>query len=81
VLRIGYLFEFPRCARDDRHCECSAAWPALLCMIRFAALAACTRAGAVSSAVEHYLDMVGVTGSNPVPPTIRIKDLSLFRVA
>src|SRR4249919_166963 len=25
---------------------------------------------AVSSAVEHYLDMVGVTGSNPVPPTI-----------
>src|SRR5688572_29281087 len=24
---------------------------------------------AVSSAVEHYLDMVGVTGSNPVPPT------------
>jgi hypothetical protein len=27
------------------------------------------RAGAVSSAVEHYLDMVGVTGSIPVPPT------------
>ncbi len=26
---------------------------------------------AVSSAVEHYLDMVGVTGSNPVPPTTR----------
>ncbi len=25
---------------------------------------------AVSSAVEHYLDMVGVTGSIPVPPTI-----------
>ena len=24
---------------------------------------------AVSSAVEHYLDMVGVTGSNPVSPT------------
>jgi hypothetical protein len=24
---------------------------------------------AVSSAVEHYLDMVGVTGSIPVPPT------------
>ena len=24
----------------------------------------------VSSAVEHYLDMVGVTGSIPVPPTI-----------
>ena len=27
------------------------------------------RSRAVSSAVEHYLDMVGVTGSNPVPPT------------
>ena len=26
--------------------------------------------GAVSSVVEHYLDMVGVTGSIPVPPTI-----------
>src|SRR5690606_25493900 len=26
-------------------------------------------ARAVSSAVEHYLDMVGVTGSIPVPPT------------
>ena len=26
----------------------------------------------VSSAVEHYLDMVGVTGSIPVPPTIFI---------
>jgi hypothetical protein len=25
---------------------------------------------AVSSAVEHYLDMVEVTGSIPVPPTI-----------
>ena len=25
---------------------------------------------AVSSAVEHYLDMVGATGSIPVPPTI-----------
>ena len=25
---------------------------------------------AVSSVVEHYLDMVGVTGSNPVPRTI-----------
>ncbi len=24
---------------------------------------------AVSSAVEHYNDTVGVTGSNPVPPT------------
>ena len=29
---------------------------------------------AVSSAVEHYLDMVGVTGSNPVPPTRLIND-------
>src|SRR5690606_29244250 len=29
---------------------------------------------AVSSAVEHYLDMVGVTGSNPVPPTTRCVD-------
>jgi hypothetical protein len=26
---------------------------------------------ALSSAVEHYLDMVGVTGSIPVAPTIR----------
>ena len=26
---------------------------------------------ALSSAVEHYLDMVGVTGSIPVVPTIR----------
>jgi hypothetical protein len=26
--------------------------------------------GAVSSAVEHYTDTVGVTGSNPVPRTI-----------
>ena len=25
---------------------------------------------AVSSAVEHYVDIVGVTGSIPVPPTI-----------
>src|SRR5690606_20105833 len=32
---------------------------------------------AVSSAVEHYLDMVGVTGSNPVPPTTRCVDHSL----
>jgi hypothetical protein len=28
--------------------------------------------GALSSAVEHYLDMVGVTGSIPVVPTIQI---------
>jgi hypothetical protein len=28
----------------------------------------------VSSAVEHYLDMVGVTGSIPVPPTICFSD-------
>jgi hypothetical protein len=28
------------------------------------------RQGAVSSVVEHYLDTVGVTGSNPVPRTI-----------
>jgi hypothetical protein len=27
-------------------------------------------AGAVSSVVEHYLDTVGVTGSNPVSRTI-----------
>jgi hypothetical protein len=26
--------------------------------------------GAVSSVVEHYLDTVGVTGSNPVSRTI-----------
>lgn len=30
---------------------------------------------AVSSVVEHYLDMVGVTGSNPVPPTNKINRL------
>jgi hypothetical protein len=29
------------------------------------------QAWVVSSAVEHYLDMVGVTGSIPVPPTIQ----------
>jgi hypothetical protein len=28
-------------------------------------------AGARSSAEEHYLDMVGVTGSIPVAPTIK----------
>jgi hypothetical protein len=27
-------------------------------------------AGAVSSVVEHYLDTVGVAGSNPAPRTI-----------
>lgn len=46
---------------------CGRSYPALEC-------APCTaqrsrRHRAVSSAVEHYLDMVGVTGSNPVPPT------------
>lgn len=35
--------------------------------VEFAPLQRANRA--VSSAVEHYLDMVGVTGSNPVPPT------------
>gem|GEM_PF-5986661 len=29
----------------------------------------------VSSAVEHYLDMVGVTGSIPVPPTIFLRTI------
>ncbi len=28
--------------------------------------------GAVSSAVEHYVDIVGVTGSIPVPPTMNL---------
>ncbi len=28
--------------------------------------------GAVSSAVEHYVHIVGVAGSNPVPPTILV---------
>ena len=36
---------------------------------------------AVSSAVEHYLDMVGVTGSNPVPPTNKNKGLALLLLA
>jgi hypothetical protein len=31
--------------------------------------------GARSSAGEHYVDIVGVTGSIPVAPTIKIKDL------
>ena len=30
---------------------------------------------AVSSAGEHHVDIVGVTGSIPVPPTINTKDL------
>jgi hypothetical protein len=35
---------------------------------------------AVSSAVEHYLDMVGVTGSIPVLPTIpHLKPIRLER--
>ena len=34
---------------------------------------------AVSSAVEHYLDMVGVTGSNPVPPTTWLPALPVQR--
>ncbi len=33
-----------------------------------------------SSAGEHYLDMVGVTGSIPVAPTIRFKDLAEISV-
>ena len=32
-----------------------------------------------SSAGEHYLDMVGVTGSIPVAPTILFKDLGALR--
>ena len=31
-----------------------------------------------SSAGEHYLDMVGVTGSIPVAPTITSSDLASF---
>ena len=38
---------------------------------RGAELRASLLARAVSSAVEHYVDIVGVTGSIPVPPTIR----------
>ena len=37
--------------------------------------------GAVSSVVEHYLDTVGVTGSNPVSRTIffpQYNDLVIF---
>src|SRR6476619_3108928 len=37
--------------------------------------------GAVSSVVEHYLDTVGVTGSNPVSRTIffpKYNDLCIF---
>ena len=33
---------------------------------------------AVSSAGEHYLDMVGATGSIPVPPTIYINGLDVI---
>ena len=36
---------------------------------------------AVSSAVEHYLDMVGVTGSKPVPPTNINNDLGQLLLA
>jgi len=32
-----------------------------------------------SPAVEHYLDMVGATGSNPVPPTILTKIISSWQ--
>ncbi len=35
----------------------------------------------VSSAVEHYLDMVGVTGSIPVPPTIFSNISAAYRLA
>jgi hypothetical protein len=31
---------------------------------------ACEKCGACSSAGEHYVDIVGVTGSIPVTPTI-----------
>src|SRR4051812_37098831 len=34
--------------------------------------------GAVSSVVEHCLHTAGVTGSNPVSPTMRIKGLSVL---
>ena len=34
---------------------------------------------AVSSAVEHYVDIVGVTGSIPVPPTIEISGPGIRR--
>ena len=34
--------------------------------------------GAISSAGEHYIDIVGVTGSIPVSPTTRQKDNSLL---
>ena len=36
---------------------------------------------AYSSAGEHYIDIVGVTGSIPVTPTIRFKDLAGKRQA
>ena len=36
---------------------------------------------AVSSVgLEHYLDRVGVTGSNPVQPTLKVKTLHLCKV-
>ena len=28
--------------------------------------------GAISSGVEHYIDIVGVTGSNPVSPILKL---------
>ena len=36
-------------------------------------------ARARSSAGEHYLDMVGVTGSIPVAPTIQSQGTNMFR--
>ena len=36
--------------------------------------------GAVSSVVEHYLDTVGVTGSNPVSRTISSPQYSDLRI-
>ncbi len=33
--------------------------------------------GAISSAVEHYIDIVGVTGSIPVLPTMIFTDMQL----
>ncbi len=69
--RKGMLF-FSKVCRDDVPSS-----SALLPTMQREGSSLCTRqrlvneAGAVSSAVEHYLDMVGVTGSKPVPPTTR----------
>jgi hypothetical protein len=58
---------------------CPALPPAGIAAIRCPCFARAAAFWARSSAVEHYLDMVGVTGSIPVAPTIsgRLRDTGL----